>query len=353
MLADILKYHFTAVTGIVDSVWEKPNTALFLLLFFKFREVCSYFGKVISADFFKVINASFFSIFHISFKVFRNGNLNCLTHTSYNIFAVNFIWRLKQIFSRNKLAVWHWNRCFITAVWNVRSKANLGLLYTFKAEFTFAKIIIARMSEFTDNIGWVVRYKFRCYLLVAKTKFKFHFAVLCASEKPLCNKHINKKLIVFYIKSSNFAHLTLLIRQTKWPHILVMKRACFGIKIYEFKQSLSILNFESLIFLKHCFMLRIVEKNIIINSVKEHFNSFKIFFLLLLIKDLKIIIVTDSPIKVISNHWLNIRNNLTVHLFAIFHKLHMVINKRIDIKRFVKNLIVNGRIAQITASVKI
>ena len=91
MLADILKYHFTAVTGIVDSVGEKPNTALFLLLFFKLREACSYFGKVISADFFKVINASFFSIFHISFKVFRNGNLNCLSHTSDNIFAVNFI----------------------------------------------------------------------------------------------------------------------------------------------------------------------------------------------------------------------------------------------------------------------
>ena len=81
-----------------------------------------------------------------------------------------------------------------------------------------------------------------------------------------------------------------------------MKRTCFGIKINKFKQFLAILDLESLIFLKHCFVLRIIEKNIIINSVKEYFNSFKIFFLLLLIKDLKIIIVTDSPIKVICNH---------------------------------------------------
>ena len=209
------------------------------------------------------------------------------------------------------------------------------------------------MTELADNIIRVVRLKSRLCNLTAKLKLKPNLSVLITSKQPLCNKHIDKKLIILYINSCNFANLSLLIRKVERPHILIPEGCVFPVVIYHFKQGFAVFNFERLILFVHCFVLWIVEQNVIVNLFKQKLYTLKVVLLLLLIKHLKIIIVADSPIQIVCHHRLNIRNNLAVKLIAIAHKLHMIINKRVDIKRLVHYLLINSRVAQITPSVKI
>ena len=235
VFANVFKKYFAAVACIVDSVWYKPNTAVFFLLFLEFREVCSDFGKVVSVNFFKIINARLFSFLNICVEIFGCRNFDCPSHTSYNIISINLIWRFKQIFCWNKFAVSHGNGSFVITVWNIRSETYFFFFYVFKAEFTFTEIVITCAIEFCNNIVRVVRYQLRRYFLVSETKFKFNIAAFFTSEQPLCNKNIHKKFVALYIKCGNFANSAFLCRQNKRPHIFVFQSACFSIKIYHIK----------------------------------------------------------------------------------------------------------------------